>query len=59
MKIFILECTKDELEANRGIMDNIVDAFRGFTNAFFGTMKPCSCPTEQEDKEDEDEDDEG
>ena len=46
MKIFILECTKDELRANRGIMDSIVDACQGAVNTFFGTITPC--PTEQD-----------
>ena len=48
MKIFILECTENELRANRGIMDAIVDACQGTVNAFFGTITPC--PTEQEDE---------
>lgn len=46
MKIFILECTEDELRANRGIMDAIVDACQGAINTFYGTITPC--PTEQE-----------
>jgi hypothetical protein len=46
MKIFILECTKDELRANRGIMDAIVDACQGVVNTFYGTRTPC--PTEQD-----------
>lgn len=46
MKLFILECTKDELKANRGIMDTIVDACRGFVDTFYGTYTPC--PTEPE-----------
>ena len=49
MKLFILECTEDELRANRGIMDALVDACRETMNAFCGTMTPC--PTEQEDEE--------
>lgn len=48
MKIFILECTEDELRANRGIMDAIVDACQGVVNTFYGTITPC--PTEQEDE---------
>ena len=28
MKIFMIECTEDELRANRGIMDAVVDADR-------------------------------
>lgn len=34
IKIFILECTEDELRANRGIMDAIVDACQGTVNTF-------------------------
>ena len=53
MKIFVLECTEDELRANRGIMDAIVDACQGVVNTFYGTMTPC--PTEQEDESQESE----
>ena len=53
MKLFILECTEDELRANRGIMDALVDACRGAMNAFYGTITPCS--TEQEDETQESE----
>lgn len=53
MKILILECTEDELKANRGFMDAIVDACQGFVNAFYGTTTPCSTEqeSESEDKE--------
>ena len=55
MKIFMIECTAEELKANRGIMDVVVDACRDFANAFYGTMPPF--PTEQEsDSEEESED---
>ena len=37
MKIFILECTEEELKANRGIMDSIVDTMSRFTDAFWGS----------------------
>lgn len=53
MKIFILECNEDELRANRGIMDAIVDACQGFINAFYGTH---GTTIEQEDEEEEEED---
>ena len=46
MKLFILECTEDELRANRGIMDAIVDVCQEVANTFYGTVTPC--PTEQE-----------
>ena len=56
MKLFILECTEDELRANRGIMDALVDACRRTANAFCGTITPCRTeqevdPQESEDKE--------
>ena len=56
MKLFVLECTEDELRANRGIMDAIVDACTGAINAFYGTITPCQTeqevePPESEDKE--------
>ena len=42
MKIFILECTEDELRANRGIMDAIVDACQGVVNTFYGSFSAAS-----------------
>ena len=54
MKLFILECTEDELRANRGIMDAIVDVCQRAANTFYGTITPCS--TEQEDDSQERED---
>lgn len=51
MKIFMIECTADELRANRGIMDAVVDACRDFANAFYGTMPPF--PVEQESEPEE------
>ena len=37
MKIMILECTEEELKANRGIMDDVTDALHGFLTGFYGT----------------------
>ena len=54
MKIFMIECTEDELRANRSIMDAIVDACQGVVDTFFGTT--AACPTEQEDESQESED---
>ena len=48
MKIFYLECTEDELRANRGIMDAIVDACQGVINTLYGSHTPVS------DEQDED-----
>lgn len=53
MKLFILECTEDELRANRGLMDDLVDACRGAINAFYGTTTPCTTKQEDEPQESE------
>lgn len=53
MKIFVLECTEDELRANRGIMDAIVDACQGVVNTFYGTITPCPAEQENESQESE------
>ncbi len=53
MKIFILDCTEDELRANRGIMDAIVDVCQGVVNTFYGTITPCPAGKEDEVQEDE------
>ena len=47
----MIECTEDELRANRGIMDAIIDACQGVVDTFFGTTDTCS--TEQEDEQQE------
>ena len=57
MKLFVLECTEDELRANRGIMDAIVDACTGAINAFYGTTTPCKTKQEVEPQESEDKND--
>ncbi len=49
MKIFMLECTEDELRANRGIMDAVVDACRGLLGSVYGTCNPC-CAENDEDE---------
>lgn len=53
MKIFYVECTMDELAANRGIMDAIVDACSGLLNGLYG-----SCTPETNDDEDGEESEE-
>ena len=55
MKIFMIECTAEELKANRGIMDAVVDACRDFANAFYGTIPPFQTEHES-DPEEESED---
>lgn len=42
MKIFYVECTMDELAANRGIMDAIVDACSGLLNGLYGSCTPAT-----------------
>lgn len=51
MKLMILDCTEDELRANRGIMDAIIDACQGVVNTFWGTTTPA--PVEEEESEGE------
>lgn len=53
MKLFILECSEDELKANRGIMDSIMDACRGAVDMFYGTYTPCPTEPEEEPQESE------
>lgn len=53
MKIFMIECTEDELRANRGIMDAIVDACQGAMDSFFGTVTPCQAEQTDEPQESE------
>lgn len=36
MKILMIECTAEELRANRTIMDSITDAISGFTQSLVG-----------------------
>lgn len=36
MKILIVECTAEELRANRTVMDSLTEALSGFTRAFAG-----------------------
>lgn len=54
MKIFMLECTEDELRANRGLMDVIVDAASGILNTLYGNYTPTVSNTENETQKNED-----
>ena len=36
MKILIVECTAEELRANRTVMDNVNEALNNFTDSLFG-----------------------
>lgn len=49
MKIFYIECTEEELRANRGIMDAVVDACSGLLNDLYGSYTP-SCEKSDEDE---------
>lgn len=40
MKIWYVECTEEELRANRGIMDSVVDAMQGMFGSIYGTYNP-------------------
>ena len=53
MKIFYLECTDDELRANRGIMDAIVDACSGIMSGLYGTCNPAAADSEKDPEEEE------
>lgn len=55
MKILIMECNEDELRANRGIMDGIVDAFISVCNSFYGTYSPVSDTDDDIEEQDEEE----
>lgn len=48
MKIFYIECTEEELRANRGIMDAIVDACSGLLGGIYGSYTP-NCEKSDED----------
>lgn len=54
MKIFMIECTEDELRANRGIMDAVVDVCRGLLSGVYGNCNPC-CEESDEDEPQESE----
>ena len=53
MKIFYLECTEEELSANRGIMDAIVDACAGVLNTFYGSYSPTDATVEESEEGEE------
>ena len=58
MRIFMIECTEDELRANRGIMDAIVDACSGLLNGLYGSYTPSCKECEEDDSEEEYDEDE-
>lgn len=39
MKILMIECTAEELAANRTVMDSVVNALDNFANKMFGVQK--------------------
>lgn len=60
MKIFYLDCTKEELQANRSVMDIILDAFRGVADTIVGGgYRKTACRAEEyQETEEEEGDDE-
>ena len=62
MKVMMLECTAEELRANRTVMDSITEAFSGFTRSLAGVDLDNEQVTEvlarmNEEEETEDEND--
>ena len=53
MKIWYIECTVEELRANRGIMDGVVDAMTDMFNGVFGNCKPVFDEEDVEEGDDE------
>ena len=58
MKIIYIECNEDELKANRGLMDSIVDAVHGILDSFYGTYNPSTNFDPDESDGDDDEESE-
>ena len=64
MKAMMIECTAEELRANRTVMDSITEAFSGFTRSLVGVdldnaqvAEVLGKMNEEEDAEDESMDD--
>lgn len=56
MKILIVDCTAEELRANRTVMDSLTEALSGFTRSLVGVnLSPESLAklTEEDDEEEE------
>lgn len=60
MKILIVECTAEELRANRTVMDSLTEALSGFTRSLAGvdltpeqTAKALAKAAEKEEQEEE------
>ena len=54
MKVVYIECNEDELRANRGIMDAVVDMMSGVLSSVYGTCNPvCDESDESEVSEDD------
>ena len=53
MKIIAIECNVEEIKANRGLMDSIVEACRGLLNSFYGTYTPGAAEEPEEGESEE------
>lgn len=53
MKIIAIECNAEEIKANRGFMDAVVDAFSGLLNSFYGTYTPGAAEEPEEGESEE------
>jgi len=54
VKVFYLEMTAEELKANRGFMDAIVDAASGILGSIYGTYTPAPMSEDADEEESED-----
>ena len=53
VKMIQIECNKEELKANRGLMDAMVDVFQGIVDSIYGTYRPSGTTDAQEETEEE------
>lgn len=53
MKIIAIECNAEEIKANRGFMDAIVEACSGLLNSFYGTHTPGAAEEPEEGESEE------
>lgn len=53
VKMIQIECNKEKLKANRGLMDAMVDVFQGIADSIYGTYRPSGTTDAQEETEEE------